>query len=178
MAGGMTVNRIASWDGSTWQPLGSGITEPDDPRVHALAVYHGNLVVGGQFAAAGETSANNLARWNGTTWQPLGVGMDDAVSDLIVYNGQLIAGGSFLTAGGDLSAYWAQWGPTTSPGDFDGDALVDLSDFSYVPDCLTGPTGPFDPAAASRGCLCSFNADGDGDVDLLDFSLLQKSFTP
>ena len=43
-AGGVACNCIARWDGSSWQSLGSGI----DDYVHALTVYNGQLVAGGE----------------------------------------------------------------------------------------------------------------------------------
>lgn len=77
-----------------------------------------------------------------------------------------------------MSAHWARWGPTTARGDFAGDGHVDLSDFGQLPDCLSGPAGLYDPAATSSECLCSFNSDGDADVDLLDLAVLQNAFAP
>ena len=97
---------------------------------------------------------------------------------LAVYNGNLIVGGGLSTAGGNVSAYLARWGPTTTHRDFDGAGLTDLHDFSYFPDCLSGPAGPFDPAITSAECLCPFNTGRDADIDLLDVTPFQKSFAP
>lgn len=56
--------------------------------------------------------------------------------------------------------------------DFDGDADVDLHDFSDSLSCVTGPGGTYsDPACEV------FDVDGDLDVDMIDFSGLQLSFT-
>ena len=96
VAGGAVASDIAAWDGSAWQPLGSGM----DGDVFALAGYNGELIAGGYFTTAGGASANNIARWDGSVWQPLGSGMDAYVLALAVYNGELIAGGNFTTAGG------------------------------------------------------------------------------
>ena len=40
---------IASWDGSSWSPLGAGMNSP----VYALAVYDNKLIAGGFFTTAG-----------------------------------------------------------------------------------------------------------------------------
>jgi hypothetical protein len=58
---------LARFDGTTWQPLGP-ISDPANPYagVRSLAVYDGELVVGGDFAMAGAVAANRIARWNGT----------------------------------------------------------------------------------------------------------------
>jgi len=59
-AGGTSANYIASWDGSTWSPLGSGT---GDPYVYALTVYDGNLIAGGGFTTAGNKVSAYLGAW-------------------------------------------------------------------------------------------------------------------
>jgi len=108
-AGDANANNIARWDGTTWQPLGSGMSGSSTynsfsyPFVSALTVYNGQLIAGGSFTKAGDASANNIARWDGTNWQPLDRGVSGGpypfVSALTVYNGQLIVGGKFTNAG-------------------------------------------------------------------------------
>jgi hypothetical protein len=99
-AGGETCNRIARWNGSIWQPLGSGMPGGSDIKVRALAVYNGELVAGGNFSSAGGVTCNLIARWDGSTWQALSSGIGGGytrhVDVLAVYNGELIAGGWFL----------------------------------------------------------------------------------
>jgi hypothetical protein len=53
------VNIITSWDGSSWHQLGSGV----DQTINAMAVYKGNLIIGGRFTKAGDKTAANLAIW-------------------------------------------------------------------------------------------------------------------
>src|SRR6185369_6253161 len=67
---------IAAWNGTAWQPLGTGIPQLDDrySPVQAMAVYNGEVVVAGYFNQAGGVAANNIARWNGTQWRTLGSG--------------------------------------------------------------------------------------------------------
>ena len=73
--GGTTASRIASWDGSLWRPLGSGMSD----TVRALAVHDDGtgekLYVAGPFT--GSVSGTRLSVWNGGNWsaaasQPLG----------------------------------------------------------------------------------------------------------
>ena len=45
VADGHIVNRIARWNGSIWQPLGSGM----DSHVYCMTIYDGELIVGGNF---------------------------------------------------------------------------------------------------------------------------------
>jgi len=84
-AGGVPVNYVAAWNGSSWSPLGSG-TNGD---VSALTVYNGQLIAGGMFTTAGGVPANYVAAWNGSSWSPLGAGTNMCVLALTVYNGQL-----------------------------------------------------------------------------------------
>src|SRR5262245_23594298 len=48
-AGPMPVHNLAAWDGSTWHDVGGGT----DNTVRSLATFGGDLIVGGQFYAAG-----------------------------------------------------------------------------------------------------------------------------
>ena len=105
VAGTIAANNIAAWDGSSWQTLGSGMNE----RVHALAVYNGELIAGGRFTTAGGAERSHIARWDGSSWQPLGEGVDGSVLAFAVFNDELIAGGWFTTAGGGECNDIARW---------------------------------------------------------------------
>src|SRR5262245_24884283 len=60
-ANNVVANNIARWNGSAWEPFGTGIAG----GVYALAVLpNGELVAGGGFASAGGVDANAIARWN------------------------------------------------------------------------------------------------------------------
>jgi hypothetical protein len=97
VTGSTVVNRIARWNGSTWQALGSGLDGP----CYALEIYGGYLYVGGSFSTAGTTNTGCLARWNGLSWSTLGSSFAGvSVQDLTVYNNELIIGGSFPGPGG------------------------------------------------------------------------------
>lgn len=65
------------------------------------------------------------------------------------------------------------------PGNFDGDGLLELSDFAQVAGCLTGPCGspPCEPSLYVDPCCAIANSDNDGDVDLKDFAAFQLAFT-
>jgi hypothetical protein len=124
-AGGVTLNGIGRWTGSSWQPFGTGMDGP----VWALETYNGELIASGAFSTAGGTPANNIARWTGSGWQPLGTGTDLGVIDLHVHGGQLIAAGDFTTAGGVAAnriAAWngSSWQPLGSGLDSTGYSLL------------------------------------------------------
>ncbi len=70
-AGGITVNGLAIWNGTTWSAAGVGC----NGVVYGMEQYNGDLYVGGGFTQAGGNAANNVARWNGTSWMNAGFGV-------------------------------------------------------------------------------------------------------
>jgi hypothetical protein len=117
-AGGMNANCIASWDGTSWDSLGGGISWADG-YVLALGNYSGKLIVGGYFnSIGGKPISHNIASWNGTKWDSLGKGVsvNGEVSAMTVFNGNLIVAGAFDSAGGHPAKNIAMWnGATWSP---------------------------------------------------------------
>lgn len=109
---------VAAWDGQSWSNLAGGVTEGHIfERVSALAVYNGQLIVGGTFGKAGDVPVNGIAAWDGTEWHPLGQGIyggfsEPEVAALEVYNGRLIAGGAFTSAGDGPANFIAAWDGT------------------------------------------------------------------
>ncbi len=104
---GHTFGQIARFDGTHWQPIGSGIL---NGKVTAIGEYQGELIVGGQFNDAGGQLVGNVASWNGTQWSPLGTGLDDLIHAFTVFRGELYAAGEFTkTGGGTLVNHIARW---------------------------------------------------------------------
>jgi len=125
-AGGVEVNSIARWDGSSWSPLSgpAGAGMPGYTYVYALEVYNDGpapaLYAGGSFETAGGVQASNIARWDGTSWSalsgPSGTGIPASsfeVSALRVHDDgsgpALWVGGIFSKAGGLPSHHVAVW---------------------------------------------------------------------
>ena len=106
------ANHVASWDGHTWAPLGTG-TGGSQGQVMALTTWNNLLVAGGFFTTAGGNSAVHMASWNGSSWSALGSGTNSIVYTLGVYNGDLIAGGLFTSAGGNSAHCIAAWNGTS-----------------------------------------------------------------
>jgi hypothetical protein len=137
-AGGIAVNHIARWDGSSWSALAGPSGTGTDKSVHTLFVHDDGsgpaLYVGGDFTTAGGITVNHIARWDGSTWSALsgasGVGTDDSVYALAAYDDgggtALFLGGAFTTAAAVTVNYIASW---------------DGSDFSPLVDTQTGTTG-------------------------------------
>jgi hypothetical protein len=109
-AGGVAANYVASWDGSRWSTLGSGIPDRGfTDYVRALAVYNGKLVIAGSFFKTDVANTYNIAAWDGSTWSAIGSGTNNNVNALTVYDGKLIAGGGFQGAGGASASRIASW---------------------------------------------------------------------
>lgn len=108
-AGGAPAANIARWTGSTWQPLGSGVSGPPPSGVHALTVLDGKLIAGGYFTVAGGVVASCVASWDGSAWDFLDLGCNNLVRALTVHNLDLIAGGHFTTAGSVAALRIARW---------------------------------------------------------------------
>jgi hypothetical protein len=104
-AGGSPAANIAKWNGSVWNPLGSGV----NATVLALAWDGANLYAGGGFTMAGGAPANRIALWNGSVWSPLGAGLNGTVYALAWDGADLNAGGNFSQAGGATARNVARW---------------------------------------------------------------------
>ena len=107
VAGGVAIDNIAQWNGSTWSSLGSDMGLAGS--ISALALSSNTLYVGGDFMWAGGISASNIAQWNGSSWSALGSGVDGTVSALAVSGTNLFVGGGFSAAGGVSVNNIAQW---------------------------------------------------------------------
>ncbi|MFH1219416.1 MAG: hypothetical protein V1694_03075 [Candidatus Eisenbacteria bacterium] len=91
-------SKIARWDGVSWKPLGSGLrcdsTYCSDVEVRAMAVFNGELIVGGMFSEAGGVPVpGSIARWDGVSWMPLSADPPGYWVDALgVYDSTLVAG--------------------------------------------------------------------------------------
>ena len=143
-AGENPVRGIARWNGSSWIPLGQGVTAPPNvwpyyAEVTALETFDlGNgeqLYAAGMFTTAGGAPAKNLARWDGSRWFPVATAMTTTapsgvtqVEALAVFDDgrgpALYAGGYFESIDGVSTMNIARWdgagwealGAGTSPG--------------------------------------------------------------
>jgi hypothetical protein len=92
----------------SWNSLGSGV----DGSVYCMAVFKGELYVGGAFNNVDENNCVGIAKWNDTTWSPLGSGIGGLrpfVYCFYEFNDELYVGGSFKVAGGINVNYIAKW---------------------------------------------------------------------
>jgi hypothetical protein len=97
----VTLNRIASWDGTNWNSIGSGF----DSTVRAIAYdSQNNLYAGGFFSktiGGADYSMLRIAMWNGSVWSQVGGGVNSPVYNMKFDKfGNLIVVGAFTVAGG------------------------------------------------------------------------------
>jgi len=115
--GSEAISGIASWNGSEWNPLGTGLsgTIPGTADVmypHDLCTFGTDLIAAGNFQFAGGETVNGIARWDGTQWHAMGAGFNSTVYGTTVYNGELYAGGDFTSSGTETLKNIAKWNGT------------------------------------------------------------------
>jgi hypothetical protein len=99
--GGIAANRVASWDGTSWDSLGPGVVD----RVFAFTRYNNQLYAGGNFRSIGsDFRYRSLATWDGTQWDSLpGIPAfpnNPSILCFKEYNYELYVGGAFASIGG------------------------------------------------------------------------------
>jgi hypothetical protein len=133
LAGGLSVQGIARWDGASWSSVGGGVGL-GIPYAAAVVDLDGagaappRLLLGGDFSTAGEMAQPTsdrigLAAWNGTAWGAIGGGgfgggpYGNNVYAMSVFDEDgpgpnspaLFAGGDFVTAAGVTVNQIARW---------------------------------------------------------------------
>ena len=119
-AGGIPAAGIARWDGTSWSSLGSGLLLEGEVGTipgytFALALWQGDLYVGGEFSHAGGLPVSHVARWDGASWSALDEGVktypgsNANVTSLLSTSDGLYVAGTFWTAGTETAYGLARW---------------------------------------------------------------------
>ncbi len=133
-AGGLTIHKIARWDGKSWSDVGGG-TPGQSSYITDLVVFDDRagdgpaLYATGYFYGIGSSDARSFARWNGLQWNPVGpVNLHDDLhgdSMTIFDDGTgpalYIAGYRIL---GSRIARWNGQNLAAHPADFDARRMV------------------------------------------------------
>ncbi len=112
-AGLITSNTpVNIFDGTNWSMIGDLISSSGGfAAVEDVAVYRGELYVGGLFIRANDTPAVGLAKWNGTDWSAVN-GFNGAVICMTSDGTNLYVGGTFTNLGGVFATNVAKWDGT------------------------------------------------------------------
>jgi hypothetical protein len=105
------VYHVAKYNSLTWprwRSIGFGFTGWEQ-SVNGMALFNGDLIVGGYFHHAGGVGASNIARWDRRDWHPMGSGVSLAVSAIATYGSDLYVGGDIHRAGQESSYNIARW---------------------------------------------------------------------
>ena len=110
-SGTIPINRIARWNGTSWDSMGTGLT---NGNVNTISKYGGFIYAGGSFPTAGNTVVNYFTRWNGTGWDSIGINTSNCnVKTMCEYNGELYVGGGFPNVGNLTANNIARWNGTS-----------------------------------------------------------------
>jgi hypothetical protein len=173
-ANGVTVNRVARWDGQTWRPLGKGLSGGinGQGKVSVQAWDDGSgsaLYAFGIFSEAGGQPCKYVAKWDGQAWSCLPNGPDwlvHSIAGITFEDGpRLFVSGQFNFADNYPTPGLAEWVPCAAdcPADLDGNGSVDLFDFLTFVNYFN----THDPKA---------DCDGSGAFDLFDFFCFVNAF--
>lgn len=111
-------SRIARWDGSAWNAVSGGL---QNQYSNTLAVYQGDLYVGGYFDSAGGVSGTSkLARYSKSLWHSMDAQLDlftNSIWDMTTFNDgageKLIIAGNYQNIGGHTGInHICQWDGT------------------------------------------------------------------
>lgn len=105
---------IASWNGSAWRALGTGMSAPagassDSVQINSLAGCIGELVAGGSFVSADGVSVHNVAKWAGSEWSAFGNGANGAVNAMLGLETEIVIAGDFSNIAGLGASRIARW---------------------------------------------------------------------
>jgi hypothetical protein len=123
LAGGLPVNNVAKWNGTTWSSLGSGTSNgvTSNQRavpatIYALAAAGTSVYLCGAFTQAGGTTASGVVKWTGSAFNTLGSAFsiyDTMLCLAVASNGDVYVGGQFTQAGGVAARGVARWNGIT-----------------------------------------------------------------
>ncbi|MFM9943732.1 MAG: M43 family zinc metalloprotease [Bacteroidia bacterium] len=96
-ATGKTVDKIVSWNGSSFTSLNTGSSPINVGSVNALGAYQGKLFAGGDFVSVGGVNAPYLGIYDGTTWKQANIAGNTGMNlqSIEVFNGYVWVGGDF-----------------------------------------------------------------------------------
>ena len=155
VAGEILANRVALWNGASWEALGDGFSG----EVDCFTILPNNdLVAGGNFQRVGDSQiVNGIARWDGENWHAFDTGFASVTfvnAVAVLPNGDLVAvGGNMRVNNVQINGIarwdgtsWAQMGEGLG-GNATGYALAVLPNGDLI---LGGSFSQVDEVAANN----------------------------
>lgn len=106
--GGVAANRIAYWDGSAWNAMGTGQAGAGSAVYSIVEGPDGSIYAAGDGTDfGGVANTARLGKWSGGAWSSITAGgsaNNDVTSLVIARDGSLIAAGDFTTINGVAAA--------------------------------------------------------------------------
>lgn len=167
------VSRIAQWDGTSWQPVGSGLDQYADDLAVVRFADGERLVIDGVFGAAGDVIGDVLA-WDGQQYTVVADDVSGPVESMIAIregaHESLYVAGAIHGVDDVPSGYVARFGqPLDLLADIDADCAVGLSDLAYLLRAFGTCSG--DDAFDERADLMA-----DECIDIADLARLLANF--
>jgi len=109
---------IVQYVDEEWVPVGPQGIYGGLSGAGQMAIYQGELYVGGLIPLSAGNAGFALQKWNGSVWRQVGEGLQDGtggtgqnikVKDLLVHDGKLFACGGFTYAGHEYAPRIATW---------------------------------------------------------------------
>lgn len=101
IATGPTTEDDRHWGSEFGLPIPNGTVE-------CIAIFGGDVIIGGDFTQIGGKSVGYISRWDGAEWLSIG-GVDGPVTALMANGPDLFVGGKFRSAGGVPAPGIARW---------------------------------------------------------------------
>ncbi|MGV9013647.1 MAG: hypothetical protein ACOH13_13720, partial [Flavobacteriales bacterium] len=144
---GAPGNLVASFDGDTWNDLGGGLAYEPNVATGAgfdIGMYHGDLVVTGQFNRAGGIEVDRIAKWDGHRWwgYPGDFQGGSLIYSLAVWRDTLYICGGFNSIDGEPIRQVAQW--------IGGDAVGECSTVGVAEEAAARPLSIVPLAGAAQ----------------------------
>lgn len=170
-AGGKVVRGIATWNGTVWDSMSSGINTHDnlnfDPNGTVLSCipYNGKLLVGGIFESIGGVKATSLALWDGIKFDSLPVrafkflDYGGQVYNFFKFNNSLYLLGAFDTIQGQKANGFAIYNglifqPIALPIESQATILCALV---YNNEMYVGGAFTYSNTSGTSGCILKYN---------------------
>ena len=106
-----SLDRLARWDGTKWNPVGNGI-RGGSASVATMVEYQGKLIFAGNFNKSQGNPGNAIVGWDGYNWQEMGNAISEqgaTVSDAKVFDNDLYVCGNFNIVDGVSIMNFAKW---------------------------------------------------------------------